>query len=123
MGADTPPRRDATGGREAVPSRGASNPPPAPDVPDGDRHHDRLGPIGGGQDIYTGVISRLLSGPLVFGLIGLGLDRWLSTRFFLPAGLIGGMVLAIYVIWLRYGTAVAPGTPGGRPTTPHEEQQ
>ncbi len=88
-----------------------------------DRHYDRLGEIGGGGDIYTNVISRLLAGPLVFGLAGWLLDRWLGTSFLLPIGLIGGMALAIYVIWLRYGTAVAPAQRVDRTKPPHEETQ
>ena len=97
----------------------ASYPRPADDK----RRQDALGPIGGSDDVYTNVISRLLAGPAVFGLAGFGLDRWLGTPFFLPVGLIGGMALAIYVIWLRYGTAVAPARPDGRTKPPHEETQ
>ncbi|MCA0438705.1 MAG: AtpZ/AtpI family protein [Actinobacteria bacterium] len=87
------------------------------------RHYDRLGPIGGGEDVYSNVLSRLLAGPLVFGLLGWLLDRWFGTAFLLPVGLIGGMALAIYVIWLRYGTAVAPAQRADRPNPPHEETQ
>lgn len=88
-----------------------------------DRHSDRFGPISGGNDVYTNVLSRLLAGPLVFGLLGWALDRWLGTPVFLPVGLIGGMALAIYVIWLRYGTAVAPAHRVDRTKPPHEETQ
>jgi ATP synthase protein I len=88
-----------------------------------DRHYDGLGPIGGGDDIYSNVISRLLAGPFVFGLLGWLADRWLGTSFLLPIGLIGGMALAIYVIWLRYGTAVAPAQQADRTKPPYEETQ
>lgn len=56
-------------------------------------------------DVYTGVISRLLAGPLGIGGFGWGLDRWLGTAFFMPCGILLGMALALYVIWLRYGTS------------------
>ncbi len=56
-------------------------------------------------DVYTGVISRLLAGPLGIGGLGWALDRWLGTTFLLPSGILLGMALALYVIWLRYGTS------------------
>jgi F0F1-type ATP synthase assembly protein I len=59
----------------------------------------------------------------VFGLLGWLADRWLGTSFLLPIGLIGGMALAIYVIWLRYGTAVAPAQRADRTKPPYEETQ
>ena len=104
--------RDEQSGAAARPSRAGSD----------DRHYDALGPIGG-DDIYSNVISRLLAGPLVFGLLGWVVDRWLVTSFVLPIGLIGGMALAIYVIWLRYGTAVAPAQRADRTNPPPEETQ
>lgn len=59
--------------------------------------------IGGPDDIYTGVLSHLLAGPLTFGGIGYGLDRWLGWSWCVPVGIVMGMALALYVIWLRYG--------------------
>lgn len=50
------------------------------------------------------VLAYLLSGPLTFGGIGWLLDTWLETGFLLLVGLLVGMALSIYVIWLRYGT-------------------
>lgn len=49
------------------------------------------------------VIAYLLSGPLTFGGIGMLLDWWLDTSFLVVCGLLIGMALAFYVIWLRYG--------------------
>lgn len=51
------------------------------------------------------VLSYLLAGPLTFGLIGWGADQLLGTGFLLVVGLLFGMGLAFYVIWLRYGRA------------------
>jgi F0F1-type ATP synthase assembly protein I len=51
------------------------------------------------------VLSYLLAGPLAFGLIGWGLDTWWGTAFLGVVGLLFGMGLAFYVIWLRYGRA------------------
>lgn len=56
-------------------------------------------------DIYTGVLSRLIAGPMALGALGWGLDRWLGTAFLLPTAILLGMALALYVIWLRYGTS------------------
>ncbi|SOC52791.1 hypothetical protein [Ornithinimicrobium cerasi] len=54
-------------------------------------------------DVGYAVIGYLLAGPLTFGLIGLLLDWWLDTRFLLPVGVLAGMGLSMYSIWLRYG--------------------
>jgi ATP synthase protein I len=45
----------------------------------------------------------MLSGLLIWGGIGYGLDRWLDTGFFLLGGLVFGMGAALYLIWLRFG--------------------
>lgn len=56
-------------------------------------------------DLGTGVLAYLLAGPLTFGGIGWALDWWLDTTFLLPVGVVLGMTLAMYTIWLRYGKA------------------
>ena len=64
----------------------------------------------------VGVTSYLLAGPLTFGGIGYGLDRWLGTTWAVAVGVLIGMALSLYVIWLRYGdgagtrTSSTPGT-------------
>jgi F0F1-type ATP synthase assembly protein I len=50
------------------------------------------------------VIAYLVTGPALFGGLGWLLDRWLGTGFIVLLGLLGGMGLSLYVIWLRYGT-------------------
>lgn len=50
------------------------------------------------------IIAYLITGPSVFGGLGWLLDRWLGTGFLIVVGLLGGMAMSLYVIWLRYGT-------------------
>ena len=54
--------------------------------------------------LATTAVAYLPAGPLTFGGIGFGLDRLVDTWIFLPLGVLVGMGLSIYVIWLRYGT-------------------
>lgn len=49
------------------------------------------------------VIAYLITGPGVGALAGWGLDSLAGTGFFLPLGLLLGMGLSLYVVWLRYG--------------------
>ena len=56
------------------------------------------------QSLATSVTAYLISGPVVFGGAGRGLDNWLGTGFFTVIGLLTGMALSLYVVWLRYGT-------------------
>ena len=50
------------------------------------------------------VVSYLITGPVMFGGIGLGLDRWLGTSWLVVVGILGGMALSLYLVWVRYGT-------------------
>lgn len=54
------------------------------------------------DDPYS-ILAYLLSGPLVWGGVGLLLDRWLGTGFFVVLGLLLGIGAALYLVWLRYG--------------------
>lgn len=58
----------------------------------------------GAESLATSVTAYLITGPVLFGGIGLGLDRWLGTGFFVVMGLLSGMAMSLYVVWLRYGT-------------------
>lgn len=49
------------------------------------------------------IIAYLVTGPALFGGIGWLLSQWLGTTFFIPVGILSGMALSLYVIWLRYG--------------------
>ncbi len=63
-------------------------------------------PSGSGRsnpgDAWT-VTGYLLSGLLVWGGVGLLVDRWLHTRLFVLVGLLVGSAAAIYLIYVRYG--------------------
>jgi Putative F0F1-ATPase subunit Ca2+/Mg2+ transporter len=50
------------------------------------------------------VVSYLITGPAMFGLIGWGLDSWLGTTWLVAVGILGGMALSLYLVWFRYGT-------------------
>jgi hypothetical protein len=52
-------------------------------------------------DAWT-ALSYLLSGFLLFGGIGWGLDALLGTRVFTPVGLLGGGAASLYLIYIRY---------------------
>ena len=47
--------------------------------------------------------SYLLAGVLGFGGLGYLLDRLIGTDFIVAIGIVGGMALAIYYVWFRYG--------------------
>ena len=49
-------------------------------------------------------VAYLLTGPLVYGGAGWLADRLLGTTFLVGVGIVGGMVLSLYLIWFRYGS-------------------
>jgi F0F1-type ATP synthase assembly protein I len=50
------------------------------------------------------VLAYLLSGPLLYGGLGWLADRWLGTfPVFVLVGILGGVTLALYLVWVRYG--------------------
>jgi F0F1-type ATP synthase assembly protein I len=64
---------------------------------------DSSGPIG--ETAAWTVLAYLITGPFLYGGLGLLLDRWLGTDpVFVLIGGLGGMGLALYVVWVRYGT-------------------
>jgi Flp pilus assembly protein TadB len=50
------------------------------------------------------VVSYLITGPVMFGAVGWGLDHWLGTSWLVAVGIVGGMALSLYLVWFRYGT-------------------
>jgi hypothetical protein len=53
------------------------------------------------SDAWT-ALSYLLSGFLLFGGIGWGLDALLETGVFTPIGLLVGGAASVYLIYIRY---------------------
>lgn len=51
----------------------------------------------------TSLLAYLIAGPAVYGGIGYLVDQWLGTRFGVGIGILLGMALSLYVVWLRYG--------------------
>jgi ATP synthase protein I len=50
------------------------------------------------------VLSYLIAGIGLYGLVGWAGDHWLGTRFLLPIGLVVGATLAMYIVIKRFGT-------------------
>lgn len=87
----------------------------------------RPNPIVQADAMGSTVLAYLISGPLLFGGLGWLVDRWLGVSAFIAVGIIGGMALSLYIIWLRYGTSQAPlnDDPDEGSTTaaqPHNEE-
>ena len=57
----------------------------------------------------------MLSGIVVWGGVGLLLDRWWETRFLALVGTILGLTVAIYLVVVKYGVVDQP--PAGRRAT------
>ena len=57
----------------------------------------------------------MLSGIIVWGGVGLALDRWWGTRFVALIGVLLGLTVAIYLVVVKYGAVDPPA--GGRPTS------
>ncbi len=74
-------------------------------------------PAGGESDVWS-IISTLLAGPLVWGLVGYGLDVLVdsSGRPFTAAGVVLGAVTAFYIVYVRHGRDPSAGDPP--PPTP-----
>ncbi|GAB47035.1 AtpZ/AtpI family protein [Mobilicoccus pelagius] len=77
------------------------------------------------DDAGTAVTAYLLAGPGTFGLIGHGLDRLFHTTFLVALGVLIGLALALYVIWLRYGGSdtSTKDVPGSQSAAPHATVQ
>ena len=86
------------------PDAGRPGDPPRPSIPSphGGTEREVVG-MARQTDLGSAVLVYLLAGPVGFGALGWVLDLLLGTWFLLPVGVLGGMVLSMYVIWLRYG--------------------
>jgi F0F1-type ATP synthase assembly protein I len=84
----------------------------------------------GGMDLGLRVLSYLISGVLVYGLLGWLGDHYLGTKFLLPIGIVAGAAFGAYVIIRRFGRVEDPapktraGDPSGQATeTDHEAEK
>lgn len=69
----------------------------APHTPPAERR-DPNGPQGDPWNAF----GYLVSGVLLYGLIGWGLDRWLGTSFLVAVGIIAGAALGTYQTYKRF---------------------
>jgi ATP synthase protein I len=86
----------------------AQQTPPSPhpdDQPKGDPWH---------------AFGYLVSGVLVYGLIGWALDQWLDTGFLVVIGILAGVGLGIYMTWKRFN---APWSVTSPPRPEPDEQR
>jgi ATP synthase protein I len=69
--------------------------------------HDQPRSQGGGKsdgmDLGLRVLSYLISGVAIYGLLGWLGDHYLGTRFLLPIGIVVGAAFGVYVIIRRFG--------------------
>ncbi|WP_182920405.1 AtpZ/AtpI family protein [Nocardioides cavernaquae] len=61
----------------------------------------------------------LMSGVILYGIIGWGLDRWAGTDFLVGIGIVFGAVLGIFMTWRRF--LPAPHAPAA-PNEPQHDQ-
>lgn len=70
---------------------------------------DAQSPGASGEAAAWTVLAHLISGPLLYGGLGWLLDRWRDTfPVFTAIGVCGGMALALYLVWFRYGALRPP---------------
>lgn len=91
--------------------------------------HDtsRPNPAAQADAMGSTVLAYLITGPLLFGGLGWLVDRWLGATLFVAVGILAGMGLSLYIIWLRYGTYQAsttdhPDHGSTRAAAPHNEE-
>ncbi|NED98120.1 hypothetical protein G1H11_22735 [Phytoactinopolyspora alkaliphila] len=77
----------------------------------------------GGESIVWHIMGTLIAGPVLYGLIGFGVDNLADVSFGLPIGIVVGFVLSGYIIYTRYGREAAPGLdPNGEdPERAHDD--
>src|SRR5687768_5468533 len=56
-----------------------------------------------GMDLGLRVLSYLISGVLLYGLLGWLGDHYFGTKFLLPIGIVVGAAFGVYVIIRRFG--------------------
>lgn len=82
-----------------------SSTPPTDPPPERDPLHKQMRPVHAESDqLAATVTAYILTGPALFGGLGLLADHWLGTGFLVLIGMLAGAGMALYVIWLRYGS-------------------
>jgi F0F1-type ATP synthase assembly protein I len=66
-----------------------------------------------GMALGLRVLSYLISGVLVYGLLGWLGDHLLGTKFLLPIGIVAGAAFGVYVIIRRFGRIDDEAPPAG----------
>lgn len=75
-------------GEERPPDDGPSKPPLQPQ----------------GEAVAWSALGSLLAGPIVWGGVGMLVDRWLGTpRTFAALGIVVGALTSFYIVYVRYG--------------------
>lgn len=75
---------------------------------------DEVVGMAGEAHIGVAVTSYLLAGPALFGGIAWLIGRALNLDWIVAIGVLAGLTLSMYVIWLRYGN------PQSQPTAPSD---
>lgn len=57
----------------------------------------------GGESMVWSVMGTLFAGPVLYGLLGHGVDQLADTSFALPIGIVVGFILSGFIIYMRYG--------------------
>ncbi len=68
-----------------------------------DQPRSQGGEESGGMDLGLRVLSYLISGVLIYGLLGWLGDHYLGTKFLLPIGIVAGAAFGTYAIIRRFG--------------------
>ena len=57
-----------------------------------------------GEGVAWSVMSTLIAGPVLYGLIGWGIDALVGTsRVFTALGVVFGFALSFYIVYARHG--------------------
>ena len=65
------------------------------------------------MDLGLRVLSYLISGVLVYGVLGWLGDHYLGTKFLLPIGIVAGAAFGAYMIIRRFGRVDDPAPAAG----------
>jgi F0F1-type ATP synthase assembly protein I len=71
--------------------------------PTQDQPRSQWGENSAGTNLGMRVLSYLIGGVALYGILGWVGDRYLHTSFLMPVGIVGGAALAIFVIIRRFG--------------------